>query len=65
MGSWSLDRISLDQNTRSKLSFKFGTRSKKNFSLDQIFFIIFGTRSKLLLIIFTRSKVFKSQKYHY
>jgi hypothetical protein len=37
MGSWSLDRISLDRNTKLKLSFKFGTRSKLFFSLDQNF----------------------------
>ncbi len=48
-GVWSLDRISLDQITRSKVSNNFGTRSK----------VCFGTSSKVSIMFITRSKVFK------
>ncbi len=46
-GSWSLDRIS-DLFSRSKVSYKFGTRSK----------VCFGTRSKVSNNFGNRSKVF-------
>jgi hypothetical protein len=49
MGSWSLDQISLDLFTRSKVSYNFGTRSK----------VYFGTRSKVSNNFGTRSKVLK------
>ena len=38
-GEWSLDRISLDQITRSKVFINFGTRSKVFFSLDRMKFV--------------------------
>ena len=36
-GKWSLNRMALDQTTRSKVFVKFGTRSN----------VVFGTRSKV------------------
>ena len=70
-GSWSLDRISLDLFSRSKVSVKFGTRSNAIFvtrskvllmnffilSVDQIIFH-FGTRSKVLIMVFWALKTF-------
>ena len=49
LGKWSLDRIALDQTTRSKVFFiNFGTRPKK----------CFGTRSKVLIMVFLAFKTF-------
>ena len=59
--SWSLDRISLDLFSRSKVSLKFGSRSKLFFgsrSKVLIIFDCFGTRSKGLIMEFLAFKTF-------
>jgi hypothetical protein len=48
VGIWSLDRMAVDRNKRSKFFVKFGTRSN----------VVFGTRSKVFINFGTRSKVF-------
>ena len=53
-----------DQTTKLKVSVNFGSRSNSfvgSRSKVLLFNLIFGSRSKLLLKIFTRSKVFKSK----
>ena len=49
-GEWSLDRMTLDQTTRSKVFVKFGTRLNLFFGSRLKVFINFGTRSKVLLM---------------
>jgi hypothetical protein len=61
VGTWSLDQISLDLFSRSKVSLKFGSRSKLFFgsrSKVLIIFDCFGTRSKVLIMEFLAFKTF-------
>ena len=54
--------MALDQNTRSKVFVKFGTRSNVVFGTRSkvllIYVVFFGTRSKVFINFGTRSKVF-------
>jgi hypothetical protein len=67
-GSWSLDQISLDLFSRSKVSLKFGSRLNVFFgtwSNVLIILTVFGTRSKVLIMVFNFQSSDKSCKFFF